>query len=132
MKHLATFNESTNPGFPEDILQDLKDICLELKDIGFQIKTGRYVDVYKVSKNIDCIRIYKYDKVGHYDTFNYNTVKEYIDRIKDYMKMNGYATEVCITRNENLYKSSSQITVKKVRLRFNRISKQVMKMCGHT
>lgn len=65
-------------------VEDIKDICLELNDIGFTIK-------YEVFDNFISLYISKgvyegdpYFKII-WHRFNYSLVKEYNDRIKEYL-----------------------------------------------
>lgn len=119
MKHLKRIYEFVElSGLSKEILGDIKDICLELQDEGFSISKERYANNHGRSANIDCISIYKGKGYCPGNTFNYNIVKEYIERIKDYMKMNGYLTEVYIHRDEYKCKQHNQIIVCSVRLRF--------------
>lgn len=78
MKYLKTF-ESLNE---ESILLDLKDMALELNDLGFNIAV--YNDTITNTGNILV-------KIVHSKNFTMTpSVKEFIFRITDYMKENGY------------------------------------------
>ncbi len=59
-------------------VEDIKDICLELGDIGFSIK-------FEVFDDFISLYIFKGVYVGEWYRFNYRLVKEYSDRIKEYL-----------------------------------------------
>jgi len=59
-------------------IEDIKDICLELSDIGFTIK-------YEVFDNFISLYIFKGEYQGEWYRFNYSIVKEYNDRIREYL-----------------------------------------------
>ncbi len=61
-----------------DVIDDIQDILLELKDIGFSTSVNE-------SENKKRITIEK-PKDGRYILFKYNVVEEVINRIKDYLK----------------------------------------------
>lgn len=72
MKYLRLFESN-------GIIEDLKDICLELSDMGIEVKIGR---MNHVSKGI--IVIGKPNKDDG-ECFYYKDVREVIERIKDYL-----------------------------------------------
>jgi len=81
MRYLKTF-ESLNE---ESILLDLKDMALELNDLGFNIDV--YNDTIANTGNILV-------KIVHSRNFTMGPLlKEFIFRITDYMKENGYKFE---------------------------------------
>lgn len=81
MKYLKTF-ESLNE---ESLILDLKDMALELNDSGFNIAV--YNDPIANTGNILV-------KIVHSKNFTMSSsVKEFIFRITDYMKENGYKFE---------------------------------------
>jgi hypothetical protein len=114
MKHLRHIFESDD--FKnEEILQNLEDICLELQDDRYTINisdedsifNGRYSSLLSTDlstrrshkmkeKYIDAyfIQIKKYkcqDNLIHTSQqFNYSDVDEYIERMKDYMELEGF------------------------------------------
>ncbi len=59
-------------------VEDIKDICLELSDIGFSIK-------FEVFDDFISLYIFKGVYLGEWFRFNYRLVKEYSDRIKEYL-----------------------------------------------
>ena len=71
----------------QDIRQDLKDICIELTDMGIY---PRYT--FKGHGNI--LIKNTFDERGIDIPFRYNEVKDVVDRIKDFMGINGYKTEI--------------------------------------
>lgn len=73
MKYLKTFEKFNSNDDKIRILEDLKDICLELTDVGYD------VDINIHSVNID-----------HKRAFFINEISEVLDRIKDYMEEKGY------------------------------------------
>ena len=82
MKHIKTFNEIVViKSVSDDMIEDIKDICQELKDDGF------YVNVYQLDQ---CVLITKRKLLNngssyHLVEFNYNDVSEVIERLKDYI-----------------------------------------------
>lgn len=82
MKHIKTFNEIVViKSVSDDMIEDIKDICQELKDDGF------YVNVYQLDQ---CVLITKRKLLNngssyHLVEFNYNDVSEVIERLKDYL-----------------------------------------------
>ncbi len=74
MKHLKKYNESVS----EISLQDVEDICQELKDEGFQI----YNIITHQSYNNKKLYIIEISRKGG---FKYDDVKETLLRLKDYL-----------------------------------------------
>lgn len=77
----------------KDIISDIKDICLELQDLGFIIKfnmkpniAGDKISVYRKSHIV--IRKFR-NKI-----FDSNDILEVIERLRDYMEDNGYEMKV--------------------------------------
>lgn len=87
MKHLKSYNESKY-SIPEDIKNNLFDICLELNDTGnFQISYSHFEapEEYRYpSKDSILIR----SKSFFY--FRYEDIEEEIERIRDYLITEGY------------------------------------------
>ena len=87
MKHLKTFNESNDN--LKDIVQELKDIALELTDEGFR------VDIYQLPANterfikirVDILKIHG-DFYRNYtiEDFQYQEISETTDRMIRYME----------------------------------------------
>lgn len=92
MKHLKTF-ESNNRLSEEEMILDIKDICLELQDEGFTINTGN--SSYNRSPYI-YLCIYKSDGDRTYSKkfiFTHE-ISEIIERIKDYVSDKGLEIEI--------------------------------------
>lgn len=75
MKYLKRFNErGTN-----EMLEDIRDICQELKDDGFYINIFQLDNYILISKRL-------FTKHGSYlGNFDYKDVSEVIERLKDYL-----------------------------------------------
>jgi len=82
MKYLKYFE---NMNDVSSVKEDIKDICLELEDIGFDIYVERGLDWLDNENFIPyIIKIYKkLDEEEEY--FNYSDVEEVIERLKDYL-----------------------------------------------
>lgn len=100
MNHLKKFNESNSyQHFPNiiDIINDLKDICLELSDQGFNIWVGSGYGL--ANPNFGKLIILDISApVQYYDSKQsrifFNKSKEVVERLKDYMNQNGYKSKV--------------------------------------
>ena len=84
--------ESLTEEEPE--VQEIRDICLELNDIGFRTKANEIPsfrrDKIKIKVTIDDFR------KGYRSPFNINDIKETLERIKDFMTDKGYSVEIYI------------------------------------
>ena len=80
MKHLKTYNESI-----DEIEQNLKDICLELQDDGFEVLVSTKLRNYKL------VSIRKPQKI-----FLLDSITEYKERLIDYMESEGYQCEIYV------------------------------------
>src|ERR1035437_509314 len=83
MKHLKRFNERGT----SEMLEDIRDICQELKDDGFYINIFQ-LDNYILIKLDNYILISKrlFTNHGSYlGNFDYKDVSEVIERLKDYL-----------------------------------------------
>ena len=120
MKYLRSFNEAIS----NDIIEYLRDICLELTDVGFTIRIGcedlhssgrvcRKVpghqdQLHSVFTN-HCgrdlqLEISKESKrwihagsvegVGCYLYFDYQDIEDVVERIRDYMESEGYSINI--------------------------------------
>ena len=78
---IVKFNEELFIDVTE-MIEDVKDICLELEDKGFSIKSG--FDVAHIPFIPSCIIITKRCN-SEFDVFGYDEVREVIDRLKDYL-----------------------------------------------
>ena len=81
MKYLKSYNESIS--ISPDIIQELKDICLELTDKHFSINIVPMGSSYEL-----------YISCENFNFFYYNEVSEVIDRIKYFLKSQGYRTTI--------------------------------------
>lgn len=71
-----------------EIELDIKDICLEINDDGFETKRcRRYINDIGVYPSIT---IKKHDERA----FDYKEVEDVVERIKEYLSYHGYYTEV--------------------------------------
>lgn len=138
MKHIKPYDETYfNIDLPKDVLSDLKDICLELSDSGFQIdidKKGaadpcnpfdrpKYSNVwiyltYKEARK----RENRQEGEDYSFTFTYKEIEEVVERIKDYIQSKGYQIEIYLFKNgkvSNLENNKEKATL--VKLSFNDI-----------
>lgn len=92
MNHLRRFNESIEKEEPE--VQEIRDICLELNDIGFRTKADEIPSFkrgeIKIKVTIDDFR------KGYRSPFNIYDIKETLERIQDFMTDKGYSVEIYI------------------------------------
>src|ERR1035437_3484553 len=86
MKHIKTYKIFENTS--EDAIDVIKDICIELYDEGFTMsyETNPY-PVTRKEDDTSIFRLYirKMISEGASTTFNYNEVKEVVERIGDYL-----------------------------------------------
>lgn len=66
-----------------EIIETVKEICLELEDEGFTIKISPSTPQYQ-ARNEYYVTIGKFIGLTH-KSFEYNDVQEVIDRLKDYL-----------------------------------------------
>jgi hypothetical protein len=83
MRRIRSYNESL---LSEDVKITIRDICLELKDLGFSIN---YSGLYDKRPSIEINKEY----------FIYDEVDEIIERIKDYLNDIGYDVKVDLRKN---------------------------------
>lgn len=120
MDHLKSSSELWKDiDFDNNILPDLKDICLELKDNGkfnYIISNPKYSFNSKYS-NILIHKAYRsyqtgggyYPQIGGgyypggYDDFSYQEIAEVVERIKDFMKSHGFNTSVYTSKVRMCY-----------------------------
>ena len=115
MKHLKPFNEA----FENNIKQDIRDICLELEDIGFIASidiNNQYVDLFLSETTAYGRPIYP---------FEYNQISEVIERLKHYMIGLGFGSTLYILYPEDKEFTKSNPTqdalILRSRLYFNKI-----------
>lgn len=93
MKHLRSFNEDIEYWIQPGILQDLKDICLELTDIGlsYDIFPDQEEDEFyvRISDKTDD----EESPLGIRSEEDWITIIDCIERIKDYMKIHGQTAD---------------------------------------
>ena len=77
----------------EPEVQEIRDICLELNDIGFRTKS----DEIAKKKNLILIKVTIDDfRKGYRSPFNINDIKETLERIQDFMTDKGYIVGIYI------------------------------------
>lgn len=103
MKHLIKYKLYENQNLNE-IIQDIDDICLELKDKGFEImKHSNGSKGFLQEKWVEYdLSIFKY-KEDEFEPFEYEEVEEVVERLKDYMSQNGFQTDVTHRKNGSSY-----------------------------
>jgi len=84
MKYLKSIRNIGFKPMNKDIIENISDILLELKDIGFDY------NLHLLESNIEIFKFYEHD----YDNFKYDEIGDTIERIKDYMIKNGYSTKI--------------------------------------
>ena len=125
MKHLSLFNESVNE---EDFIQTLKDICLELSDIGCEVfvrksQKERQLKMKKERPKIK-LSVDKYDFCimirfpENHKSFTSEKTKEltYIlidvyERIQDYLKLEGYTENLLTKIPSTIYDQREGVTI---------------------
>lgn len=104
MKHIKSYqgiNESSEP----EVIQELKDICLELEDMGLEIFVKKediaglersFTKLFGISGDIIFIVVGSMGSLGLDDSkLDHNDeIREVIDRTRDYMKSEGYKSAV--------------------------------------
>lgn len=94
MKYIKPYNR-------KEIEQTLKEICLELEDVGYNI------DIDTAEDNIGVINIFKTGPLGrhgmNYLKIEFSEIKEYLLRIKDYLGDNYISSMWLITKDGNPY-----------------------------
>lgn len=115
MKHLRKYNEEIQDDYMNSILyslskqqiDDINDICLEIKDIGYQaylFTTNEYpllgflegthqnlLKIYKGTPVEDVNSIIGYKEVTARDWTYYDEIQEVIERIQDYLTPQGFS-----------------------------------------
>lgn len=79
-EYLDTFGKSVKRSTISELMYNLKDICLELEDMGFEIKIPEPYSQINKSKPKN-LYIYLLPR----RSFSINRVKEVVDRISDYL-----------------------------------------------
>ncbi len=110
MKHLKSIFLFNKPELPNEVIQTIRDICLDLNDLGFKVFTNQ-LGFNKLGKregfypNITIFR----DPLSTPDDqrkyyFEFDEVKEIVDRIKNYMTSNGYKVKIDKAMDEKVLK----------------------------
>lgn len=111
MKYIRSYKLFESNG---DLISNIKDILVELKDLGFSVKVHYYYDEIRISiyytvsgDSYDHNSIAKSIVIGqvmdlsngiHYANFNYNhLIKGEMERVFDYLKSEGYKLHKCIS-----------------------------------
>ena len=127
MKYLKSFNENESSDSKyNDIISDIKDILLELTDVGFKRYIDKFVkliesewwdgfDVLLTRNHTD-----RFLPSGHVrDKFQYNEISEDIERLKDYMDQSGFRlleTQIDGNKNNNIISEDDKMY--RIRLQF--------------
>lgn len=93
MKHIKTkriFESYSIPTIPNDIKEDLKDICLDITDVGFKIDfqlrfENKIID--PTFNNINHVLEISYN-MNYHGSFWFKDIEEVVQRIKDYFDDN--------------------------------------------
>lgn len=95
MKYLKTYEENIfnrligkKPSLSKEIIQDIKDICLELQDEGFRVFTNQLGFNSLGNREGFYPNIEIFTKAN--DNFKYTDIEDVVERLKDYMKSRGY------------------------------------------
>ena len=82
--------ETLTESVSDNIIEDCKDILLELSDVGFKVEV-RYSkpDLHIIYPQIDYILV----KINNNKNFTYKDIKEYIERLKDYLGSDGWIVD---------------------------------------
>lgn len=109
MKHIKPkkiFESITDDlDLPNNIKQDIRDICLEAEDNGFRINCESGITNYDSSidrickiKKFTCIYFRK-KKYNHF--FKYKEIQDVMERIRDYLKSEGYNSWFLLTEGDS-------------------------------
>lgn len=78
LKNTLDYSTDKNP-----IIEDIKDICLDVLDNGF------FVEMYSGMKKVICLTMWKFPnmkpEVGHQLSFKYSDISEDVERLKNYL-----------------------------------------------
>ena len=114
MKHLKKYNEVA---LYDNIRSNLEDICQELKDDGFAVYITYNNSVEKTSLVITRIDITAFRDTGEflYTPFKFTDIEETVERVKEYMKSEGYETNILNGEwPQQIIKSSFRVQFKKI------------------
>ncbi len=109
MKYLKSINEISHlwhnlsgkkPVLPDEVIQTIKDICLELNDNGFKVFTNQ-LGFNKLGKregfypNITIFNNILFTRAEQRkDYFKYSEIEEVVNRLTDYMASMGYKVKI--------------------------------------
>ena len=102
MKHLKYIYEMNQHSLSDEVTTTLLEILQELRDEKFNIAMSGHdiITIMKFNYNFDAFSNER-EKLSMCNPFTYDEVSETIERIKDYMQLEGYSTKV-----RNFYKNS--------------------------
>ncbi len=86
MKYLKRYNESSE-SITDEVSQDIRDILLEINDIGLYTKA----DYYNQYKDFEIIIEHNPSIDDYSEPFRFLDIKDCIMRLIDYMKVIGYS-----------------------------------------
>lgn len=103
MRYLKTYEAQKNRFelLPDNVIQELKDICLELTDVGYRVAFNELSEGNNGVDLVTCILILipPCKEVGRKRQIR-QIIKEVIERIEDYMNSIGY--NIIIGPNQKL------------------------------
>jgi hypothetical protein len=90
MKYLNRFNESTETKvLDQSIIDDCKDILLELEDAGFKTNINSYFNIGKVRQAISLGKKHNKNWIQFYfsrkEEFDYSDIEDVVERLKSYL-----------------------------------------------
>jgi hypothetical protein len=88
----------------EPEVQEIRDICLELSDIGFRVRVNELPQFKKGEIKIK-VEIDDFRK-GYRTPFNINDIKETLERVKDFITERGYIVDVYIPEKRIRFEDS--------------------------
>lgn len=124
MKYLKTYENIFNrligkkPSLSKEIIQDIRDICLELQDNGFRVFTNQlgFNRLGNREGFYPNIEIFKTRTSAHLSsstiTFEYKDIEEVVERLKDYMKQHR-----CIIKVDKIYRNVSKHSKKLIQVK---------------
>lgn len=114
MKHLKTYSDqeflsSTKcVELPQQMIDEIEDICLELTDKGFTFGINKYGPVPSRTRFFS-IQIWKDTHINDGDFIYTYEISEVMSRIKDYVNMSDFAAQVYGQIETGNYKSEIKI-----------------------
>lgn len=96
----------------EPEVQEIRDICLELNDIGFRTDIN---EIPQIKREI-MIRVTIDDfRKGYRSPFDIKDIKETLERIKDFMTEKEYQVEIFVSHKNNVYNDPEVNKMDKIR-----------------